>query len=92
MLFQITRRAFLKYGNSKRRSKENIGQIFIEDGHPTNRDDEEVEALNAFFASTFNNTNRLALLSPLSLVMKTCINDFSVLVIFCLSYKLFSDI
>ena len=58
MLCQTTRRAFFKYVNSKRRSKENIGPILVEDGHLTNRDEEKMETFNAFFASVFNNTNR----------------------------------
>jgi len=31
-------------------------KILVEDGHLTNRDEERVEAFNAFFASGFNNT------------------------------------
>ncbi|KAK4818855.1 hypothetical protein QYF61_020074 [Mycteria americana] len=42
----------------KRRSKENIGPILVEDGHLTNRDEEKAEAFNASFASVFNNTDR----------------------------------
>ena len=38
---------FLKYINSKRSLKENIGPILVEDNHLTNWD-EEVEAFNAF--------------------------------------------
>ena len=53
-----TKKGFFKYINSKRRSKENIGQILDEDGHLTNRDEEKAEAFNAFFASVFNNTDR----------------------------------
>ena len=49
---------FLKYVNSKRRSKENIGLILVEDGHLTNRDEEKAEAFNAFFASVFSSTSR----------------------------------
>ncbi|KAK4810508.1 hypothetical protein QYF61_004288, partial [Mycteria americana] len=42
-------RIFFKYVNSKRRSKENIGPILVEDGHLNNRDEEKAEAFNAFF-------------------------------------------
>ncbi|KAK4810539.1 hypothetical protein QYF61_004502 [Mycteria americana] len=52
------KKGFFKYVNSKRRSKENIGPILVEDGHLTNRDEEKAEAFNAFFASGFNNTVR----------------------------------
>ena len=58
MLFQITRRDFFKCINSKRRSKENIGLILVEDGHLTNRDEEKTEAFNVFFASVFSNIGR----------------------------------
>ncbi|GAB0207221.1 mitochondrial enolase superfamily member 1 [Grus japonensis] len=52
------KKGFSKYVNSKRRSKENIGPILVEDGHLTNMDEEKVEAFNAFFASVFNNMDR----------------------------------
>ena len=52
------KKGFFRYVNSKRRSKENIGPILVEDGHLTNRDEEKVEAFNAFFASVFNNNDR----------------------------------
>ena len=52
------KKGFFKYVNSKRRSKENIGLILVEDGHLTNRDEEKAEAFNAVFASVFNNTDR----------------------------------
>ncbi|KAK4827625.1 hypothetical protein QYF61_019835 [Mycteria americana] len=55
---QDNKKGFLKYVNSKRRSKENIGPILVEDGHLINRDEEKPEAFNAFFASVFNNTDR----------------------------------
>ncbi|KAK4810495.1 hypothetical protein QYF61_004275 [Mycteria americana] len=42
-------RIFFKYVNSKRRSKENIGLILVEDGHLNNRDEEKAEAFNAFY-------------------------------------------
>ncbi|KAK4815141.1 hypothetical protein QYF61_017582 [Mycteria americana] len=51
------KKGIFKYVNSKRRSK-NIGPIFVEDGHLTNRNEEKAEAFNAFFASVFNNTDR----------------------------------
>ena len=41
-------KGFLKYVNSKRRSKENIGLILVEDGHLTNRDEEKTEAFFCF--------------------------------------------
>ena len=52
------KKGFLKYVNSKRRSKENLGLIFVEDGRLTNSDEEKAEAFKAFFASFFNNTDR----------------------------------
>ncbi|KAK4823990.1 hypothetical protein QYF61_009115 [Mycteria americana] len=52
------KKGFFKYVNSKRRSKENIGPILVEDGHLTNRDEEKAGTFNAFFASVFNNTDR----------------------------------
>ncbi|PKU39318.1 rna-directed dna polymerase from mobile element jockey- hypothetical protein [Limosa lapponica baueri] len=52
------KKGFLKYITSKRRSKENIGLIFVEDGHLTNRDEEKVDTFNVVFASAFNNTDR----------------------------------
>jgi len=47
------REGFLKCISSKRRSKENTGLILVEDGHLTNRDEQKVEAFNAFCASGF---------------------------------------
>ena len=52
------KKGFLKYVNSKRRSKENIAPIFVEDGRLTDSDEEKAEAFKAFFASFFNNTDR----------------------------------
>lgn len=52
------KKGFLKYVNSKRRSKENNGPIFNEDDPLGNRDVEEVKAFNAFFASIFNINER----------------------------------
>ncbi|KAK4818823.1 hypothetical protein QYF61_019860 [Mycteria americana] len=45
------KKGFFRYVNCKRRSKENVGPILIEDGHLTNRDKEKAEAFNASFAS-----------------------------------------
>jgi len=42
----------------KRRSKEIVGQILVDDGHLTNSDAEKAEAFNAFFLSVFSNTDR----------------------------------
>ena len=53
-----SKKGFLQYVNSKRRSKDNIGMLLVEDGHLANRDEEEVEAFNALFASVFNTTDR----------------------------------
>ena len=44
--------------NNKRRSKENVGLILVVGGHLTNRDEEEAETFNGFFASVFNNIHR----------------------------------
>ncbi|KAK4831434.1 hypothetical protein QYF61_017565 [Mycteria americana] len=52
------KKGFFKYINSKRRAKENIGLILVEDGNLTNRDEEKPEAFNAFFASVFSNIDR----------------------------------
>ena len=52
------KKCFLKYVNSKRRSKENIGPILVEDGHLTSRDEEKAEAFNSIFASAFSHTDR----------------------------------
>ena len=53
------KKGFFKYVTSRRRSKENTGLIFVEDGHLTNRDEEKAEAFNAFFfASVFKRTDR----------------------------------
>lgn len=41
---------FLKYINSKKRSKENIGQIFVVDDHQTNWSEDKVGAFSTFFA------------------------------------------
>lgn len=41
---------FLKYINSKRRSKENIGLIFVVDDHLTNWSEEKVGAFSTSFA------------------------------------------
>jgi len=49
---------FYKYINSKRRSKENIGAIFAEDGHLTDRDEDKQKLSMLFFASVFNDTDR----------------------------------
>ncbi|KAK4828514.1 hypothetical protein QYF61_026936 [Mycteria americana] len=46
------KKGFFNYVNSKRRSKENIGLILVEDGHLTDRDEEKAEAF------IFNNTDR----------------------------------
>ena len=51
-------KGFIKYIDRKRRSKENIGPIFVEDSHLANMDEEEVEQFNAIFASVINNTCR----------------------------------
>ncbi|GAB0181560.1 mitochondrial enolase superfamily member 1 [Grus japonensis] len=40
-------KGFFKYVNSKRRSKENTGPIFVEDSHLANRDEEKVKTFNA---------------------------------------------
>lgn len=43
------KQGFLKYINSKRRSKENIGLIFVVNDHLTNWCEEKVEAFSTFF-------------------------------------------
>lgn len=54
----ITGRTLITWerSNSKRRSKEEIGQILGVDGHLTSK--EKAKALNAFFASVFNINDR----------------------------------
>lgn len=50
---------FLKYINSKRRSKENIGLIFVVNDHLTNWSEEKVGAFSTFFLPCSNyNTDR----------------------------------
>ena len=44
-----SKKVFFKYIHSKRRSKENIGSILVEDGNLTNRHEEKAEAFNAVF-------------------------------------------
>ncbi|KAK4810960.1 hypothetical protein QYF61_014432 [Mycteria americana] len=51
------KKGFLKYVNSKRRIRDNIGPLLDEVGHLTNRDVDKAETFNAFFASVFNTDN-----------------------------------
>lgn len=46
MLCQTLRKGYFKYVNSKRRSKENFGLVYVEDGHLTNRVEEKVDVFN----------------------------------------------
>ena len=48
------KKGFLKYVNSKRRIRDNIGPLLDEVGHLTNRHIDKVETFNAAFASVFN--------------------------------------
>lgn len=48
------KKAFVKYVNSKRRTKENIDLLLDEVGHLTNKDGDKAETINAFLASVFN--------------------------------------
>lgn len=52
------KQGLLKYINSKRRSKENIGLIFVVDDHLTNWSEEKVGACSSFFALVSYNTDR----------------------------------
>ncbi|GAB0206495.1 mitochondrial enolase superfamily member 1 [Grus japonensis] len=51
------KKGFLKYVNSKRRTRDNIGPLLDEVGHLTNRDVDKAEMFNAFFASVFNTSD-----------------------------------
>jgi len=51
---RITKKFFLKYVNSKRKMKENVGPLLNEMGALVKGDGEKAEVLNAFFASVFN--------------------------------------
>ncbi|GAB0188707.1 mitochondrial enolase superfamily member 1 [Grus japonensis] len=53
------KRAFFKYVNNKRRTREHIGLLLDENGHLTNRDIDKAETFNAFFASVFNTDDGL---------------------------------
>ncbi|GAB0184195.1 mitochondrial enolase superfamily member 1 [Grus japonensis] len=54
------KKGFFKYVNNKRRTRENIGSLLVnENGHLTNRDIDKAETFNAFFASVFNTDDRL---------------------------------
>lgn len=59
------KQGFLKYINSKRRSKENIGLIFVVNDHLTNRSEEKVGAFSTFFllCSHYNTDRPWAALS-----------------------------
>jgi len=48
------KKGFLKYVNSKKRIRYNIGSLLHEASHLTNRDIDKGEMFNAFFASVFN--------------------------------------
>lgn len=52
------KKGLLKYVNSNKTSKENIGPILIKDGPLQNRDAEEARSFNHFFASVFNTNDR----------------------------------
>jgi len=45
---------FLKYVNSNRMIRVNLGQLLQKVGHLTNRDVDKAEKFNAFFTSVFN--------------------------------------
>lgn len=49
---------FNKYVNSKRRAKENTGQILDGDGHLAIKAEEEAEVFHALFASFFSICDR----------------------------------
>lgn len=48
------KKVFLKYLNSKQRTRENTGMLIDGVSHLTNRDTDNAEVFNAFFASVFN--------------------------------------
>lgn len=49
---RVYKKGIFNYGNSKRKSKENIGPILDEDGHLVNREGEKAGAFNGFYASS----------------------------------------
>jgi len=62
------KKGLLKYVNSKRRIRDNIGPLLDEAGHLTNRDIDKEESFNAFFTFVFE-TNNLPW-DPWSLVLE----------------------
>lgn len=52
------KKGFLKYVNSKQRTKENISLIPIEDGYLAKRDEGKTESFDDAFALVFNNTTQ----------------------------------
>ena len=48
------KKGFIKYVNSKRKARENVGPILSEGGALVTGDAEKAEILNAFFASVFS--------------------------------------
>lgn len=57
------KKSFLKYVDSKRRSRDNISLLIDEDGHLTNRVASKAEMFNTTFTSVFNTYNE-PLVSP----------------------------
>lgn len=55
----VKEKKIFKYVNLKEQSKNNIGLLQNENGHPTNRDINKTEKFNAFFASIFNTDDGL---------------------------------
>ena len=53
------KKGFLKYVNSKRQARNNIGPLLDKHGHLTNRDIDKAETFNDFFTSVFNTDDGL---------------------------------
>ena len=63
---QDNKKGFFKYINTKKRSKENIGLIFVEDGRLTNSDEAKAEVFKAFLPHSLIILIDLGLPGPLS--------------------------
>lgn len=68
MIFHINKKkkSFLKYVNSKRRSKKNAQLLLDEAAHLKNKDEEKAKTLSAFAVSVLNINDSLGLPSSVS--------------------------